>query len=460
MFNTKYTTQLITASLCLILLFSSCRKGWLDIKSDKKLVVPQTLNDFEALLNYDVLLNTTTLTSLQTLAEEGADNFFFPFNTWQSLSFPADKNAYVFATKIFEGPVALWNQHYQRVFYANIALEGVSKILPENNTIDQWHRIKGSALFIRAHSFYWLLQLFSMPYHSVNNSTIAGIPLRLNPDINELTIRNSQKECYDRLLVDLKEAAVLLPIAPSHIIKPSAAGCYALLARTYLDMHNYDSSLFYANACLNSFTGQLNFNNIANTGTYPLQNKYNEVIYTDKCAPGGIFRSMALIDTVLYNTYETGDLRKNLFFVLSSTPPYYNYKGSYEGTNLFGGIAADEILLTRAECYARKGNLAKAIVDLDALLKTRWDKNLYTTFTSNDKEAVLAKILLERRKELFFRGLRWVDLRRLNTEGHNINVTRNLNGNIYRLLPNSLNYAFNIPDNVIELTGIVQNLRN
>lgn len=456
--NIKNINKILLGASLVMLLFS-CNKAWLDIKPDKKQVVPQTLNDLEALLQQNTILNTTSSSGLQTLAEEGTDNFFLTFSSWQGLSLQADKNAYIFAPKIFDGATVSWNRYYQRVFYANVALEGLAKITPNALQLQQWQVVKGSALFIRAHNFYWLLQIFAMPYNAAQAGVQPGIPLRLNANINEPTTRATVQQCYDRLLKDLKEAALLLPPAPQHKIKPSAAACYAMLARAYLELHNYDSAQYYATACLNNFAGQIQFSQAATNETYPLQNLQAEIIYTDKVQTGAISRNLAMIDTNLYKSYENGDLRKTIFFVKSSGTPYYNFRGSYEGVYHFGGIATDELLLTRAECYARKGDITKALADLDNLLKTRWDKNLYIPFTSNDKDQVLQKILLERRKQLCFRGLRWVDLRRLNQEGYNITVTRNLNGTIYQLLPNSPNYAFDIPDNVIELSGIEQNVR-
>ncbi|MBN8856731.1 MAG: RagB/SusD family nutrient uptake outer membrane protein, partial [Sphingobacteriales bacterium] len=61
----------------------------------------------------------------------------------------------------------------------------------------------------------------------------------------------------------------------------------------------------------------------------------------------------------------------------------------------------------------------------------------------------LDTILVERRKELPFRGVRWTDLRRLNLEGRTITLTRVLNGTTYQLPPNSKLYTLPIPPDVI-----------
>ena len=63
----------------------------------------------------------------------------------------------------------------------------------------------------------------------------------------------------------------------------------------------------------------------------------------------------------------------------------------------------------------------------------------------------------ERRKELIFRGLRWIDIKRLNLEGANIEQRRFLDGKEYILEPNSNRYALPLPDDIIRLTWMEQN---
>jgi AAA+ ATPase superfamily predicted ATPase len=99
------------------------------------------------------------------------------------------------------------------------------------------------------------------------------------------------------------------------------------------------------------------------------------------------------------------------------------------------------------------------LTDLNHLLVRRWKTGTFVPFTAATAEEALDLILLERRKELVFRGVRWMDLKRLNKEGRNIELVRNLDGQIYRLAPNDLRYAMAIPKDIIQMTGIAQNPR-
>jgi hypothetical protein len=95
------------------------------------------------------------------------------------------------------------------------------------------------------------------------------------------------------------------------------------------------------------------------------------------------------------------------------------------------------------------------------LLSHRWRPGTFTGYTISNASEALDTILVERRKELAFRGIRWSDLRRLNKEvGRAITLTRNIGGNVYTLPPtDSLLYTLPIPPDVINDTQMQQNPR-
>ena len=119
------------------------------------------------------------------------------------------------------------------------------------------------------------------------------------------------------------------------------------------------------------------------------------------------------------------------------------------------------MFLIRAECKARgvngnPGDKDAALVDLNTLLSKRYDASFVQVDAANATDA-LNRILLERRKELLMRGLRWIDIKRLNKEGANIEVKRIISGQTYILQPNANYYALPLPTDIINLTGIPQN---
>jgi hypothetical protein len=113
----------------------------------------------------------------------------------------------------------------------------------------------------------------------------------------------------------------------------------------------------------------------------------------------------------------------------------------------------------RAESFARVGDKDAALLNLNTLLEKRWKSGTFTPVSAASDEEALAIILAERRKELVMRGLRFMDLKRLNKEGANITLTRVVEGQVYTLPPNDLRYALAIPEQVIEVSGLTQNPR-
>ncbi|MGE8425794.1 MAG: RagB/SusD family nutrient uptake outer membrane protein, partial [Sphingobacterium siyangense] len=169
--------------------------------------------------------------------------------------------------------------------------------------------------------------------------------------------------------------------------------------------------------------------------------------------------SRARIVEELYQQYDNDDLRKVLFFT-NNTDSSHGFRGRYSGgTSLFTGIAIDEMYLTKAECLARNKRSEEAISLLNKFLVSRWKAGKFQSLTSNSDSKVLDIILRERRKQLLFRGLRWLDLKRLNKEGRNIVLKRVLKEKEYVLNPNDLKYALPFPEDVIEISGMQQNSR-
>ena len=325
-----------------------------------------------------------------------------------------------------------------------------------------YNNIKGSALFLRAMSFYTMAEMFSKPYDSTRSSSDPGLPLRTTSDVLKIFPRASLKETYDRIFDDLNNAIGLLPVMPVYKTRPSKLAAYALLSRIYLGIGNYGKSKEYADSTLIIYDDLLDYNTVANVSSLPFDQFNADVLFTAALTTTSLLSGTnSPIDTLLYAEFEDGDLRKTLFFRENASGMHL-FKGTYSGNALlqFGGLALDEVILNRAECFARMGNVPAAMKDLNTLLKSRWLAGAYTDLTATDETDALIKVLKERRKELIFRGRRWTDLRRLNKDVRfEKTIVRKVNSKTYQLLPNGPRYVFPIPDEEIQLSGIEQNVR-
>jgi tetratricopeptide (TPR) repeat protein len=388
----------------------------------------------------------------EALGEVGADNYYLATASWQTLT-NTERNAYTWSSVIFAGETSSeWAASYKQVLYANIALDGLSKIAITNTNQADWNNCRGSALFYRAFAFYQVACQYANPWTASNASSTPGIPLQLTSDVNQPVVRASLADTYTKIVADLVEAESLLPVNAIYKTRPSKTVANALLARVYLSMEDYDKALAASDKSLQAYNTLMDYNSFSTTASFPFTRLNAEVIFHSTLTNYlTFFSSRMIVDTLLYSSYNNNDLRKSLFFALKGTN-MYSFKGSYYGAAnpLFGGIGTDEVWLTRAECNARKGNTAAALSDLNTLLIKRWKTGTFVPITAVNADDALAKILTERRKELLLRGTRWEDLRRLNKDPRfAITLTRNVNGQSFTLAPNDPKYTYPIPDEVI-----------
>lgn len=440
--------------LVILVIATACQDDFLDKKPDKSLVIPSSLDDFQAILDNSAVMNYEPALGLL-----GADNYYLTDNLWQSLYTSTERNSYIWAKEVYEGePLPDWNAPYRQVFYANVVLEGLEKLAVEEKDREEWNRLKGSALFYRANAFYQLAQLFA-PAYSELTANEQGIPLRLSPDINALVSRADLQETYDRIIQDLTEAMELLPEHLVYQTRPYQPTVHALLARVYLNMGAYESAAQHAGRCLQLDNTLIDYNDLDTNALRPVPLLNEEVIFHSLLISYSV-KNSAHIDTMLYKSYSDNDLRKAIFFN-KTTDGGISFGGTYTGgISLFGGIATDEVYLIRAECFARMGQTEAAMNDLNVLLEKRWKSGTFVPFQADDANEALKLVLEERRKELVFRGMRWNDLRRLNREQAFAKVlTRELNGETYVLPPGDARYTYPIPELEIELGGIEQNPR-
>lgn len=434
--------------------FTGCKK-YLDKSPDKQLVIPSKISDLQALMDDNNKMNSFQAGS----GDASSDDYYLTYSDWSTLSTQGNRNQYIWGPELyFESRSNEWSNTYNVVYSCNIVLEECQKFDPSNETAI-WNNTVGMAYFFRGYSFWKALQLWSKAYDGSTAENDLGIPLRLNSNFNERSVRSSVKDSYDQAISDAKASVRFLPKYAVHPYRPSQAAAYGLLARIFLSMRDYEKANLYADSSLQIFSALLNYNDLSSAATYPIPRFNKEtILHLIMPFPSPLNPSRAKIDTVLIRSYAADDLRKDLFFRLNPDGSYA-YRGTYEQGNFFTGIVTDEMYLVRAECRARKNDIAGAMSDLNTVLVTRWRINKFVPFTANTAQQALDIVLSERRKELIFRDLRWTDIKRLNKEGRNINLRRVLNNVIYDLPANDPRFALPLPALVIDFTGMPQNPR-
>jgi hypothetical protein len=452
---------LITVAFILI---GGCKK-FLDKKQNESLVVPENLSDLQAILDDLASMNKSCTPSY---GETSSDEYFLTtdlYNTAESIVQGSQK-LYTWQYYPITGAGNDWGACYQPIYNSNLVLNILKTIPKTNLNSDSWNNVCGSAKFFRAYYFSQLLWNYAKAYDSSTADKDLGIVLRLTSDFNVPSVRATNKQSYQQAIKDAKECLLQLPTYPLIVTRPSKMAAYGLLSRIYLSMREYKYALLYADSCLRlnseimDFNDNTNFNiDIMANGPFKPLNK-EIIFYSEMNRYNFLYNTVSFsrIDTMLYKSYSNNDLRLDAYF---ATKPdgYQIFKGSYANSYsyCFSGIATDEMYLIKAECLIRAGALEEGVNNLDYLLQRRYLTGTYIPPEFSTLSEGLDFVLNERKKELFMRGLRWMDIKRLNKEGRNIILKRVVDGKTYSLPANSDFYALPIPEDIVQMTAIEQN---
>lgn len=431
-------------------ILAGCDK-FLDEKSDIKLSIPETFEDLRALMNYEGQLNR----SFPSLLESGSDDYYVKTNVLKSRSEP-EQLVYMWENNFQRSDNASWDNLYNIIMIANIVLEGLDRI--DGGLEIEREVLMGEALFVRSYAYFNLAQIFCLPYDFENKESLLGLPLRTSSDYSVKFERASMAETYSFIINDLLKAIDLLPAEVQFKSRPSKSAAIGVLAKIHLIMGMYEEARYYANEALQFNSKLLDYNELDETLRIPFPIAHDEIIYYGFSGSGYFLASSrAFIPKELYNLYQEKDLRKKLFFNISSSGDV-QFKGNYDGVggNYFAGIATDELYLITTESNIRLGDVEKGLSFLNKLLRLRYETGEFVDYVNLSGKDALELVLTERRKQLVKRGIRWTDLRRYLNEPDLVKTLyRKLdNGednSEYKLEPDSKNYFYPIPPDVVRI---------
>ena len=441
----------------IILLLSalmSC-ESFLDPKPDQSLVVPTSLEDIRSLLD-----NTTVFCRQASLPIIAGDEFYMLDGAFEGFSL-LEQSVYSWADDPYQGqPVGDWSVPYEQVFYANVALDAIEK--SGSNDVAELQKLKGEALFHRAYAYFQLLQEFTPAFaNNGTNRDALGLVLKDNPDVNGNPGRADLERSYTQMLDDLTLSITLLPDMQLPKSRPGKAAALGLLARIYLTQFAYTEAAEAATEALELYPeGGMDLNELDVTVSRPFERFNEETLFYSQMISYSYFTSRQVaVDSSLIKSYQEGDLRLPAFFD-ESQPGIFNYTGKLTGNlTMFGGLTVGELQLIAAEGYVRSGDDTNAQQYLNDLRKNRIQAEFYEPVTLVG-DGLLDAVLMERKKELIGRGIRWSDLRRLNQEdGRLVEIRRSIAGEELVIAPTSPKYVFPIPMEEIQRSGIRQNPR-
>lgn len=450
--RTNYTIITLLGIFMVLCGMLSCSK-FLEEKSNFSLQTPNTLESLQGILDNSIDMNM----NVPVFGDIHSDDYFFTEKEFNAVD-DQSRGFYTWVGFPYNYPDD-WALMYVPVYQVNVVLDALPKVGGIQREKD---RIKGAALFYRAYQYLQGMWVYAKAWDPQTSDTDLGIVLRQTSDQSVPSKRSTVSACYRQIIGDLVTAVELLPELAESPMRPSKIACYGALSRTYLSIGKYDSAYYYSDRALKIKEDLIDYNDFSSTDLlkpYPLTRLNKETIFYAQLTTSypNLHPSYGLVDTLLYASYGDNDIRKVLFF--KARNGYYSFKGNYTSAfNLFGGMATDELFLTRAETSIRMGNVNRGLDDLNTLLTKRIKKGKFTPYVGLNQEEALKLIKKERRKQLLMRGLRWMDIKRYNKyDGEDLKLLRYIDGSKYELEPNSNRYALPLPTDIILLTGMEQN---
>ncbi|MEZ2442350.1 RagB/SusD family nutrient uptake outer membrane protein [Chitinophaga sp. RCC_12] len=433
---------------------SSCKK-FLDVKPKGKLI-PSEVADFDHLLDNSniaqwVFIDNNTGCNLGYLTDnlslsDGIGNISYKANNHPNI----DRYwAYVFRQP-YKNPSTsdyFWDWGtYRSMAYFNNVIDGI-RAIPNLSAENQQYAktVVAQALVNRAWSYFITTLVYGPVYKPGSPNDTKTIPYVTSADIGAaLPDLSTQEQAFAQVKNDVLTALPDVPEVTNWPSRPNKVAAQALLAYYHLFTQKYDSVVYYANLAwtaaskggtdkliydYNSFSWTDPTNLINSTIKGPdnflsAANSRENLLYRNLDAGAGRSSSSYPSDEVIALYDQANDLRFKYFFL--TAPGYkttYNnvvyddgnriqyYRGSK--TNMTAGFSYPELLLMRAEGYARTNQLAAAIGDLNTLRRYRY-KTGTPTLPVGSQDEVIQQVLDERRRELPLGSFkRFLDLKRL-----------------------------------------------
>jgi len=447
--------------------FSGCKK-YVDIKTQGSLVPNQTIN-------YRYLLNSGATFELNPSLSDFASNDInindaaqvsgltgSPFYGWFSAAYTWSSVIYAVGTPAYEQD-GNWNSAYAMILTCNTI---IAELPASDGTEQDKAELTAEALVHRADAYLALVNNYAKPYNAGTASTDLGLPLLTVQTVTQSLNRASVQAVYDQIIADLTRAIPSLPATQQYSMLPSQASAYGELARCYLYMNDYVNASRYADQALasRSTLNDLSVLTTVTTTNYPRRTVDPEILLS-KLPYNGSVRytptAFKLSDEYLA-LLGNKDQRYTLFTtpassVSSTYTGRYFFKEGAIGETRNEGPSVPEMMLIKAEAFARAGDAASAMVWVNRLRVKRFKPADYVVMTATSANDALVKVIDERRREFYGLQLRWWDMRRLKDDPlFSRTYTRVFNGATYTLAPNSDRYVFPIAQTLINMNPELQ----
>jgi tetratricopeptide (TPR) repeat protein len=416
--------------------------SFLDVQPKGK-VIPDTEEDFDLMLNKDIsfIKYMDYYSPYVTIDDKDISSEFYRYvasATWNM------------ATSTEVDSDNKWDYAYENMYVYNYVINDLG-----NPDSAEGKLVKGKALALRGLSYFTLVNMFGKPYNEANKLHEC-IPLLLEGTLDAALKLNTVDEVYQQVIVDLEEAAKLIPADYQGMVAyiPNQIGVKGLLGKIHLYRGEYEKAVEYFDEVLaaNNFLYDFNTESLDDANDPHGDISVPKESFNFKENIWGMEDSRRNLSNYYIN--EMDSLKDQRFKLFITKKNRYSYRPDYTeyywtGQHNLFGITTAEAYLSRAECYARLNDKDKALADLNTLRANRHDASV-ATVDATDVADALAKIKKERILEMNSTANSWFDLKRYQAYGDQVpTFERKLivqgEEKTYTLEPGVENYTFDYP---------------
>jgi len=417
---------------------SSC-KDFLEVKP-KGVILPEKVSDYESMLFSFTMTQTFPSALLYC-----TDDFY---GDYSAVDRSIAANSYYWREELDlndqVSPV-IWGQLYRVIYDANVIVKHV--MAAKDGSTEKKKEVLAEALLVRSDAYFTLLTAFAKAYDPATAANDLGLPLVSSTVVTETAPgRSTLKSTMDTIISNALQAEKDLPLSSINRYRATKAGAQGFLSRVYLYMGDYPNAAKYADLALKASHALIDYNAISSKNGIPISDLNPEILWQRASEEYGVPTFMLYSDQ-LKTFFNANDIRYT--FLTVSNSKGLNRAAPPGRANF--GVTFPELYLTIAEAAARTENIGRAMEMLNKIRKVRIKTAAYQAATAANPEDALTLVLAERRRELAYSGLRWMDMKRLDKEGRMPEVirTNKQTGTVLATLkPHSKMYTLQIPARV------------
>lgn len=452
----------ITYLLLLMVVALTACDGYLNIEPKGK-KIPKSLADYEAFLRYEYGMHRMPVVqACYLLNDQYLTNSTASYYSLYKANYDWEEET----DRVYwnNSDEATYNVAYSVINTCNLICEDVPSCT--GATDKEKAEVVAYAKVLRAMNYFNLANYYADTYDSRTAETKLCVPLITSSLQDAAYHQATISEIYDYILQDLTEALPDLPDMGTTILHPGKGAAYAMLARTCLQMMDYDKALDYADKAL-AINDKLvdwvaiyeeNKSKIEAEGTYQTITtpigfdsgdcynfNYGSGTYASRISNMPVWRT---------SRFEDGDAYMLTNWKRRTVGGETYYYGMTNGNINYCGMRTVEQYLIRAECLARSGQLDRAMETLNTVRKTYILPRKYKDLTAATEAEAIEAIRNAKDNHLIFSIVPFADNRRYNAEGKYARTyTKEAGGKTVSLKPTSHLWTMPFPQGAIDNPG-------